>query len=226
MYKGTSGHNPVDPPKTDEKMKVPGQGNTGDQIHRSGGQSGSWSQSGSSSQGNFEPHKGSGMEHSGQMNQMQKGGALNNAGRDSNCPDNRENHAGPGQNGCPGMMKQGSNDHKMGPHGDTCPCMRNLGMEPGHGNRYSGHQDRENQDQQTGNFREPGKKLFTQGPGHERMNGGAPGDRSFSGEKQCQGFDGKEKSLSHHRFQGNPDESGCSGQTNQEHVYLVAVEQR
>jgi hypothetical protein len=210
MYKGTSGHNQADSfPKNNEMMKASVQGNNGDQMHGPGGQSGSYSQSGSSSQGNFESHKGSGMEHPGQMNQMQKGGARHEAGQDSKNP---------------GMMKQGSDDRKMGSHGDTCPCMRNSGMQSGHDNRYSGNQMRENQDQQPGNSCESGRKMSTQGPGQEKINEGNHGDRFYPGENHCRGFNEKDMPSSHHRFQGS-DGSGCSGQTNQEQVYLVVVKQ-
>lgn len=206
-------------------MKAPGQGNNGDQMHGPGDQSGSDSQSGSSWQGNSEFHKGSGMGYPGQMNQMQKGGARHEAGLDSKNPGNEESQKGPGQNDCPGMMGQGSDDHKLGPHGDTCPCMRNSGMQPGQDNRYSGHQERENQDQQPGNSRESGRHMSTQCPGFEKMNEGNHGDRSYPRESHCQGFNGKDTSSFHHRFHGNPDESDNSGQTNQEQVYLVVAKQ-
>ncbi|HWQ63565.1 MAG TPA: hypothetical protein VN429_04045 [Methanospirillum sp.] len=226
MYKGTSGHNPADSfPKNDEKMKASDQGNNGDQMHRSNGQPGS-GESGSSSTENVGVEHGSRMACQCQMKMMKPDGAGPHSDEDQ---DYKVSENDPGylrsNQGCPGMMKQGQADHEMGSRDDTCPCMRGSGMEPGQNDRFTGPHNGGHQEKMSENSPESGRKMCNQCPGQEKMTQGPSGDQAFPGEKHSQGFDRKDKSSSHQRFQSLNQQPGRSDQTNQEQVYLVVVKQ-
>ncbi|PWR72068.1 hypothetical protein DK846_08750 [Methanospirillum lacunae] len=226
MYKGTSGHNPTDSfPKNNEKMKAPGQGNNGDQMHRSSGWPGS-GESGSSSPENVGGEHGCRMAHHGQMKMMKPddAGPHNEGDHDSKLSENSPDHSRPNQ-GCPGMMKQGREDHEMGSRDDTCPCMRDSSMEPGEIDRFTGPRNGDNQEKMSGNSPESGRKMYNQCPNKEKITQGTSGDQALPGEKHNQGFDRNDNPSSHHRFQSNNPQAGRSDQTNQEQVYLVVAKQ-